>query len=80
MFIKYQEELTKPFKEAMAFLKKIENQLGALTKGTIRTSSLGKHSSVSSINLKPNSPFFHGFLTVDQVSSMCSVFLSLKVI
>lgn len=40
MFIKYQEELTKPFKEAMAFLKKIENQLGSLTKGTIRTSSL----------------------------------------
>ncbi|GLJ27405.1 hypothetical protein SUGI_0537960 [Cryptomeria japonica] len=38
MLIKYEEELTKPFKEAMAFFKKIENQLSSITKGTIRIS------------------------------------------
>lgn len=33
---KYEEELTKPLKEAMAFIKKIETQLNSLTKGTIK--------------------------------------------
>eukprot|EP01018_Ginkgo_biloba_P006676 Gb_14470 [translate_table: standard] len=42
MLIKYQVELTKPFKEAMAFLKKIETQLNTLGKGTIRISPSGK--------------------------------------
>lgn len=41
MLIKYEEELTKPFKEAMAFFKKIENQLSSITKGTIRISPSG---------------------------------------
>ncbi|XP_057815645.1 homeotic protein knotted-1 isoform X1 [Cryptomeria japonica] len=35
---KYHEEMTKPFKEAMAYFKKIETQLSALTKETIRIS------------------------------------------
>jgi hypothetical protein len=38
MLTKYHEELTKPFKEAMSFLKKIEAQLNSLSKGTIRIS------------------------------------------
>ncbi|KAH9304715.1 hypothetical protein KI387_009119 [Taxus chinensis] len=38
MLIKYHEELTKPFKEAMAFFRKIETQLNSVTKGTIRIS------------------------------------------
>nr|AAV54618.1 homeobox transcription factor KN1 [Pinus taeda] len=36
---KYHEELAKPFKEAMLFLKKIETQFNSLGKGTIRISS-----------------------------------------
>jgi hypothetical protein len=34
MLIKYEQELTKPFKEAMLFLSRIESQLKALAVST----------------------------------------------
>ncbi|MCO5585844.1 hypothetical protein L7F22_039777 [Adiantum nelumboides] len=38
---KYHEELMQPYKEAMAFFRKIELQLNALSKGTLRLSQSG---------------------------------------
>eukprot|EP01018_Ginkgo_biloba_P003144 Gb_00573 [translate_table: standard] len=41
MFNKYEEELMKPYNEAMAFFNKIETQLNSLGKTTIRTTPSG---------------------------------------
>ena len=39
MLQRYEEELMQPFKEAMAFCRKIELQVNALSKGTAATTT-----------------------------------------
>eukprot|EP00249_Psilotum_nudum_P007541 c20643_g1_i2 orf=1077-2363(+) len=42
MLTKYHEELSRPFKEAMSFFKKIELQLNTLSKGNLKLSQSGE--------------------------------------
>uniref|UniRef100_A0A1D1Y0S0 Homeotic protein knotted-1 n=1 Tax=Anthurium amnicola TaxID=1678845 RepID=A0A1D1Y0S0_9ARAE len=48
MLVKYREELTRPFQEAMDFLGKVESQLNALTNGSARLFSDGQCEGVGS--------------------------------
>lgn len=43
MLVKYREELTRPFQEAMDFFRRVESQLNALTNGSARFLSGNHH-------------------------------------
>ncbi|XP_062106043.1 homeobox protein knotted-1-like LET6 isoform X2 [Humulus lupulus] len=58
MLTKYEEELTKPFKEAMLFLSRVECQLKALTVSSTTDSGLGGQNGSSEEELEMNEDGF----------------------